>query len=51
MRATLLLPPRVGGDRGVPVYFYLDKNHIIRKVDRGYTHGRIAKSIKELGWE
>ena len=46
-----VLDAYVGGDRGVPVYFYLDKNHIIRKVDRGYTHGRIAKSIKELGWE
>ena len=46
-----VLDAYVGGDRGVPVYFYLDKNHIIRKVDRGYNHGHIAKNIKELGWE
>lgn len=41
----------VGGDRGVPVYFFLDADHRIQKVARGYNKGTIAKVIKELGWE
>lgn len=41
----------VDGNRGVPVYFYLDKNHIIQKVDRGYKLGMIGQSVKALGWE
>ncbi len=46
-----VLDAYVGGDRGVPVYFYLDKEHVIRKVTRGYNKGTIAKVIKELRWE
>lgn len=41
----------VDGNRGVPVYFYLNKNHIIQKVDRGYKLGMIGQSVKALGWE
>lgn len=41
----------VGGDRGVPVFFYLDSNHIVRKVQHGYATGIIAQNIKDLGWE
>ena len=41
----------VDGNRGVPVYFYLDKNHVIQKVDRGYKLGMIGQSVKALGWE
>ncbi|MBO5083612.1 MAG: TlpA family protein disulfide reductase [Bacteroidaceae bacterium] len=41
----------VGTNRGVPVFFYLDENHIIRKVDRGYAKGMISRSTEELGWE
>ena len=40
----------VGGDRGVPVFFYLDSNHIVRKVQHGYATGIIAQNIKDLGW-
>ncbi|MBR4845183.1 MAG: TlpA family protein disulfide reductase, partial [Bacteroidaceae bacterium] len=41
----------VDGNRGVPVYFYLDNNHIIQKVDRGYKLGMIGQSVNSLGWE
>ena len=41
----------VDGNRGVPVYFYLDKNHVIQEVDRGYKLGMIGQSVKALGWE
>lgn len=41
----------VGTYRGVPVFFYLDENHIVRKVDRGYGEGMISRSIEELGWK
>ncbi|MBR5841718.1 MAG: TlpA family protein disulfide reductase, partial [Bacteroidaceae bacterium] len=41
----------VGTYRGVPVFFYLDESHIVRKVDRGYGEGMISRSIEELGWK
>ena len=41
----------VGTYRGVPVFFYLDENHIVRKVDRGYGEGMISRSAERLGWE
>ena len=41
----------VGGDRGVPVFFFLDADHCIQKVTRGYNKGTIAKVVKELGWK
>ena len=40
----------VGTYRGVPVFFYLDENHIVQKVDRGYGEGLISQSIESLGW-
>ena len=41
----------IGTSRGVPVFFYLDENHIVRKVDRGYAKGMISRSSEGLGWE
>ena len=41
----------VGTYRGVPVFFYLDENHIVHKVDRGYGKGMISQSIEKLGWK
>jgi peroxiredoxin len=41
----------IGTSRGVPVFFYLDENHIVRKVDRGYAKGMISRSTEDLGWE
>lgn len=41
----------IGTSRGVPVFFYLDENHIVRKVDRGYAKGMIGRSAEGLGWE
>lgn len=41
----------IGTSRSVPVFFYLDENHIVRKVDRGYAKGMISRSTEGLGWE
>lgn len=41
----------VGTSRAVPVFFYLDESHTIRKVDRGYAKGMIVESVRSLKWE